>query len=50
MTRCRICGAPAPYFTDTYDPSTGERMTIPLCREHQQEVADAFRRIMEASP
>lgn len=43
MTCCRICGAPAPYFTDAYDPAGGERITVPLCREHQQELADAIR-------
>lgn len=35
---CPICGRPAPYFTDTYDPETGQSACYYLCREHQVQL------------
>ena len=35
---CPICGRPAPYFTDTYDPDERRSMTVPLCEEHQRQL------------
>lgn len=40
--RCRICGEPTPYFTDTYDPGEGKAVCIYLCRRHQQELLDTI--------
>ena len=46
---CRICGEPAPYFTDTYDPEEGKPVCIYLCRKHQKEVLERIAdTIMEA--
>jgi hypothetical protein len=43
MNLCPICGKPARYFTDTYDPGEAKPVCIYLCREHQQMIVDTIR-------
>lgn len=44
---CQVCGGPAPYFTDTYDPEKRAAVCIYLCREHQQKLHDRIREDLE---